>query len=101
MTHSPLGLLYHSDDSCENPVPLKIVSSAVGVTVFFSCDWVFDLFTFQMLFPFPVSPLQTPYPIPLPLASNLWIWCQQVLPPLCGAFQLMSSQWGPGKILLS
>jgi hypothetical protein len=26
--------------------------------------WIFYLFTFQMLSPFPVSPLQPPYPIP-------------------------------------
>ena len=32
---------------------------------------------------------------------NLWIWSQQVLPPLCGVFQLMSSLWGPGRLLLS
>ena len=32
---------------------------------------------------------------------NLWIWSQQVLPPLCGIFWLMSSPWGPGRLLLS
>jgi hypothetical protein len=33
--------------------------------------WIFYLFTFQMLFPFPVSPLQTPYCI-LTLTLLLW-----------------------------
>jgi hypothetical protein len=32
---------------------------------------------------------------------NLWIWSLQVLPPLCRVFQLMSSLWGPGRLLLS
>jgi hypothetical protein len=32
---------------------------------------------------------------------NLWIWSQQVLLPLCGVFQLMSSPWGPRSLLLS
>jgi hypothetical protein len=32
---------------------------------------------------------------------NHWIWSQQVLPPLCEVFQLMSSPWGPGRLLLS
>jgi hypothetical protein len=32
---------------------------------------------------------------------NLWIWSQQILPPLCGVFQLMSSSLGPGRFLLS
>jgi hypothetical protein len=36
--------------------------------------WIFSLFTFQILFPFPVSPPETPYPIPPPPAS------MQVLP---------------------
>ena len=31
--------------------------------------WLFYLFTFEMLSPFPVSPLQTPHPISLPFAS--------------------------------
>ena len=32
--------------------------------------------------------------------SNLGIWSQQVLPSLCGVFQLMSSLWGPRRLLL-
>jgi hypothetical protein len=28
-------------------------------------------------------------------------WSRQVLPHLCGVLQLMSSPWGPGKLLLS
>ena len=32
---------------------------------------------------------------------NLWIWSLQVLPPLCWAFQLISSLLGPGSLLLS
>ena len=36
--------------------------------------WVFSLFKFQMLSPFPVSPLETPYPVPIPLA------CMRVFP---------------------
>ena len=33
--------------------------------------WIFYLFTFQMLSPFLVSPLQTPYPHPPPLTLLL------------------------------
>ena len=32
---------------------------------------------------------------------NLWICSQQVLPPFCWMFQLMSSTWGPERLLLS
>ena len=32
----------------------------------FNFYWLFYLFTFQMLFPFLVSPAQTPYPTPRP-----------------------------------
>ena len=35
--------------------------------------WIFYLFTFQMLSPFPVSPLQTLYPIPPYSASMLML----------------------------
>jgi hypothetical protein len=34
--------------------------------LFFFLIWIFYLFTFQMLSPFLVSPLETPFPIPLP-----------------------------------
>ena len=41
-------------------------------------------------------------PIPqLGALPNLWIWSLQVLPPLCWAFQLISSLLGPGSLLLS
>ena len=41
-------------------------------------------------------------PIPqLAVIPNLWIWSLQVLSPLCWAFQLISSLWGPGNLLLS
>jgi hypothetical protein len=33
--------------------------------------------------------------------SNIWIWSQHVLLPLCGVFQLMSSLRGPGSLLAS
>jgi hypothetical protein len=33
-------------------------------------NWLFYLFTFQMLHPFPVFPLKTPYPILPPPAST-------------------------------
>ena len=33
-------------------------------------NWLFYLFTFQMLSPFPVSPSQAPYPFPLPCLSE-------------------------------
>jgi hypothetical protein len=41
---------------------------------FFACFfllfyWIFSLFTFQMLSPFPVPPSETPYPISLPPVS--------------------------------
>ena len=42
------------------------------------------------------GPIHQPGALP-----NLWIWSQQVLPPLCGVFQLMSSLRGPGRLLLS
>ena len=42
------------------------------------------------------SPILQPGAMP-----NLWIWSLQVLPPLCGVLQLMSSLWGPGRLLLS
>lgn len=32
---------------------------------------------------------------------NLWIWSLQVLTLLCGVFQLMSSPWGPRRLLNS
>ena len=32
---------------------------------------------------------------------NLWIWYQQTLPPDSGIFQLMSSLWVPGMLLIS
>jgi hypothetical protein len=32
---------------------------------------------------------------------NLWIWSLQVLPPICWAFQLISSPLCPGRLLLS
>jgi hypothetical protein len=40
-------------------------------------------------------------PIPQWGMPNLWIWSRQVLPPLCGVFQLMSSLWGASRLLLS
>jgi len=41
-------------------------------------------------------------PIPQPEAmSNLSIWSLQILSPLCLVFQLMSSPWDPGSLLLS
>ena len=33
---------------------------------YFLFFWLFNLFTFQMLAPFPISPLQTLYPLPFP-----------------------------------
>ena len=33
--------------------------------------------------------------------ANLWIWSLQVLPPICWAFQLISSLLGSGSLLLS
>jgi hypothetical protein len=39
-----------------------------------------------------------PHPSTIP---NLWIWSQQVLLPHCGVLQLMSSPWGPGRLLFS
>jgi hypothetical protein len=35
------------------------------------------------------------------LIHDLWIWSRQVLLPLCGVFQLMSSPWGPLAFLAS
>ena len=32
---------------------------------------------------------------------NLWIWYQQILPPDSRIFQLMSSLWVPGMLLIS
>ena len=32
---------------------------------------------------------------------NFWIWHLEVLPSVCGLFQLKSSMWGPGSLLLS
>jgi hypothetical protein len=37
---------------------------------FFLFNWIFSLFTFQMLSPFLVSLLKTPYLLPLPLLPN-------------------------------
>ena len=37
--------------------------------LFFFLNWIFYLFTFQMLFPFPISPSETFYPIPSPPTS--------------------------------
>jgi hypothetical protein len=40
-------------------------------------------------------------PIPeLGAVPKLWIWSLQVPSPLCWVFQLMSSQLGPGRLLL-
>ena len=39
------------------------------VSLFFLKNWIFYLLTFQMLSPVPVSPLQTPDPIPPPPTS--------------------------------
>jgi hypothetical protein len=38
---------------------------------FHSFYWRSNLFTFQMLSSFPFSPLQIPYPLPLPLATRV------------------------------
>jgi hypothetical protein len=43
-----------------------------------------------------VAPSRNWRPMP-----NRRIWSQQVLPPIGGVFQLMSSLWGPGRLLLS
>jgi len=48
------------------------------VCLFFIFYWIFSLFTFQMLSPFPVSPQETPISRPLPLL--LW-GCSPTHPP--------------------
>ena len=46
---------------------------------FIISNWIFYLFTFQIISPFPVFPLQTPYPIPL----TLLLWgCSPSIYPL-------------------
>ena len=54
--------------------PLITRKESAGDTVFiFIFYWIFCLFTFQMLFPFPISahPPETPYPIPPPSAEDV------------------------------
>jgi hypothetical protein len=57
--------------------------------LFFS--WIFYLFTFQMLSPFPVSPLQTSYAIPPYSASESALLSTYPLLPHCPSIAL---HWG-------
>jgi hypothetical protein len=65
------------------------VSTSIIISKFFIFYWLFYLFTFQMLSPFPVSPLQT-FPIPLPPAS-MRVLPPHSLPPLYPSIPL---HWG-------
>jgi hypothetical protein len=46
-----------------------MIITKVYVPLLYIFNWIFYLFTFQMLSPFPGSPLETPYPVPPPPAS--------------------------------
>jgi len=49
---------------------LDLTNTASFPSFFLFFYWIFFYFTFQMLSPFPVSPLEIPYPMPSPLL--LW-----------------------------
>ena len=73
---------------------LNLASPTFPITIevsFFFLNWIFYLFTFQMLFPFPVPPSQNPL-IPSPLLLLLWGYDPtHSLPPTCHCISL---QWG-------
>jgi hypothetical protein len=50
-------------------VVVVVVVISVCILSFFLFNWIFSLFTFQMLSPFSISPPETPYFIPSPPAS--------------------------------
>jgi hypothetical protein len=55
---------------------------ALHMFVCFCFNWLFYLFTFQILSPFSVSPPQTPYPLlPPPASIKVFLPCPHTLPP--------------------
>jgi hypothetical protein len=103
---------------CQSPVSKNFVASAI-VSGFGVCMWDGSLcwvvsgcpFLQSLLYSCPcISFRQEQFWVkifiwvgrPTPQLGgmpNLWIWFWQVLPPLCGVFQLMSSLWSPGDLL--
>jgi hypothetical protein len=57
--------------------------------LYFFFNWIFYLFKFQMLFPFPVSPLETPILFPLPLL----LWGSSLTYPLPPPHPDIPLQW--------
>jgi hypothetical protein len=60
------------------------------VFFFFHFYWLFYLFTFQLLSPFPVSPLQTPIPCPSPC---LWEGAPPFTHPLLPQYPSVPLPW--------